>query len=132
MLIGPDGKQLSAEQARDALAHMGALGGVRHANTDIQPGLNSPAGDEYSTVGDFLKLAAALRAHRLLDEVNTRALLGSQYASGRAYHVAGGGPGVNAEFSLFPNGDVIVVLSNYDPPSATAMATRAAALLEAR
>lgn len=130
MLVGPDGKQLSQAEAQQAVAQMGAPSGVRHANSAIQPGVNSPAGDEYSSVGDFVKLAAALRAHVLLDEAHTAALLGSQYGRGGPFHVAGGGPGVNAEFSLYSNGDVIVVLSNYDPPSATLIATRAAELLE--
>jgi hypothetical protein len=29
---------------------------------------------------------------------------------------------VNAEFSIFPNGDVLIVLATNDPPSATSVA----------
>ena len=84
--------------------------------------MSGPAGDHYSTVGDFLKLANALTSHRLLDSAHTAAVLGARYARGDDFRANGGGPGVNAEFSIFPSGDVMVVLSNYDPPAATAIA----------
>jgi hypothetical protein len=73
-------------------------------------------------VGDFLKLATALLGHRLLDSSRTAAVLGARYASGQDFRANGGGPGVNAEFSIFPSGEVMVVLSNYDPPAGTAVA----------
>jgi hypothetical protein len=47
---------------------------------------------------------------------------GARYAAGDDFRANGGGPGVNAEFSIFPSGDVMVVLSNYDPPAATEVA----------
>jgi CubicO group peptidase (beta-lactamase class C family) len=119
-IMGADGRQLSPEEAREAVARRAA--GVRKSNTNIQPGMSGPAGDHYSTVGDFFKLAAAIKSHRLLDSAHTTALLGSRYSSGSDFRANGGGPGVNAEFSIYPSGDVIVVLSNYDPPSATAVA----------
>lgn len=34
---------------------------------------------------------------------------------------AGGAPGVNGEIHILPNGYIVVVLENFDPPSATAM-----------
>jgi hypothetical protein len=80
------------------------------------------AGDHYSTVGDLLKLATAITSYRLLDSAHTAALLGQRYATGSDFRANGGGPGVNAEFSIFPNGDVLIVLANYDPPSATSVA----------
>jgi hypothetical protein len=58
----------------------------------------------------------------LLDSVRTAAVLGARYAAGGDFRANGGGPGVNAELSIFPSGDVVVVLSNYDPPAATAIA----------
>ena len=121
-IMGPDGRQLSPEEAREAMARRAASGGVRRPNASIQPGMSGPAGDHYSTVGDFLKLANAIISHRLLDSAHTAALLGARYASGTDFRSNGGGPGVNAEFSIYPSGDVMVVLSNYDPPSATAVA----------
>lgn len=121
-IMGADGRVLSEEEAREAVARRAASGAVRRSNTDIQPGVSSPAGDHYSTVGDFLKLANALTSHRLLDSLHTAALLGTRYSSGNDFRANGGGPGVNAEFSIYPSGDVMVVLSNYDPPAATAVA----------
>ncbi len=121
-IIGADGRVLSEEEAREAMARRAATGAMRRPNTDIQPGMSSPAGDHYSTVGDFLKLANALTSHRLLDSAHTAALLGARYSSGNDFRANGGGPGVNAEFSIYPSGDVMVVLSNYDPPAATAVA----------
>lgn len=121
-IMGADGRQLSPEEARDAVARRAARGGVRRANTNIQPGMSSPAGDHYSTVGDFLRLADAITSHRLLDSAHTAALLGTRYSSGTDFRANGGGPGVNAEFSIYPSGDVVVVLSNYDPPAATSVA----------
>jgi len=121
-IMGADGRQLSPEEAREAMARRAASGGVRRSNASIQPGMSGPAGDHYSTVGDFLKLANAILSHRLLDSAHTTALLGARYASGTDFRSNGGGPGVNAEFSIYPSGDVVVALSNYDPPSATDVA----------
>ena len=105
--------------------------GERRPNTSIQPGMSGPAGDHYSTAGDLLRLASALTSRRLLDAEHTDALLGARYASGGEFRANGGGPGVNAELSIYPSGDVMVVLSNYDPPSATVVATHIRALLTA-
>jgi CubicO group peptidase (beta-lactamase class C family) len=121
-IIGPDGRQLSPEAAREAMARRAGNAGPRRPNTAMQPGMSGPAGDHYSTVGDFLKLATALLGHRLLDSARTAAVLGSRFAAGQDFRANGGGPGTNAEFSIYPGGDVIVVLSNYDPPAGTAVA----------
>ena len=96
--------------------------GPRRSNAATQAGMSSPAGGDYSTVGDFLKLAGALLTHKLLDSARTAAVLGPRYASGQDFRSNGGGAGTNAEFSIFPSGEVIVVLSNYDPPAATTVA----------
>jgi CubicO group peptidase (beta-lactamase class C family) len=128
-IVGPDGRELTAEEARQAMARRSAAGAVRRSNSSIQPGMSSPAGDHYSTVGDFLKLANALTSGRLLDAAHTAAVLGARYASGEDFRANGGGPGVNAEFSIYPSGDVMVVLSNYDPPAATVVAQYIRSLL---
>src|SRR5687767_1304922 len=94
----------------------------RRSNAAIQPGRSGPAGGHYSTAGDLLKLAQALATHRLLDSARTAAVYGARFAAGDDFRANGGGPGVNAEFSIFPSGDVMVVLSNYDPPAATEVA----------
>jgi CubicO group peptidase (beta-lactamase class C family) len=121
-ILGADGRELAPEEARAAMAQRAATGGPRRPNTSSQAGVSSPAGDHYSTVGDFLKLATALTSYRLLDSTHTTALLGARYATGDDFRANGGGPGVNAEFSIFPSGEVVVVLSNYDPPAATDVA----------
>jgi CubicO group peptidase (beta-lactamase class C family)/ketosteroid isomerase-like protein len=122
-IMSADGRVLSQEDARAAVAaRNAAAGGVRRSNADTKPGLSSPAGDHFSTVGDFLKLANALTSYRLLDSTHTAAVLGARYARGDDMRANGGGPGVNAEFSIYPTGDVMVVLANYDPPSATSVA----------
>jgi len=128
-IIGPDGRELSPAEARKAVAEYGAGGGSLHPNTATEAGTSGPAGDDYSTAADFIKLAHALVSHRLLDSARTSAVLGARYSAGGDFRIAGGGPGVNAEFSIFPSGDVVVVLSNYDPPSATSIAQFIRALL---
>jgi hypothetical protein len=113
---------LSAEEAREAMARRAASGAPRRPNTSMQPSLSSPAGDHYTTVRDLLALSRALLANRLLDSAHTKALLGQRYASGNDFRANGGGPGVNAELSIFPTGEIMIVLSNYDPPAATSVA----------
>jgi hypothetical protein len=49
-------------------------------------------------------------------------VLGDRYAKGADFRAAGGGPGVNSELSIYPGGEVVAVLSNYDPPAATTIA----------
>jgi CubicO group peptidase (beta-lactamase class C family) len=121
-ILGADGRELSPEEAKEAMARRSASSSARRPNASLQAGMSSPAGDHYSTVGDFLRLANALTSYRLLDSTHTTALLGARYATGKDFRANGGGPGVNAEFSIFPSGDVVVVLSNYDPPAATDVA----------
>lgn len=132
MLIGPDGKQLSPEQVRAAQAERAAPGAVRQPNSPMMPGFSSPAGDYLSTAGDLVRLGAALSSHRLLDSLHTQALLGPQFTTGADFRANGGAPGVNAEFSMFANGYTMVVLSNYDPPSATTIAQSIRPLLAGR
>jgi CubicO group peptidase (beta-lactamase class C family) len=122
-IMGPDGKELSPDEARAAIGRRAAESGPHRANTGLQEGLSGPAGNDYSTAGDFLKLARALLDHKLLDKQRTDAVLGARYTSGADFRANGGGPGANAEFSIFPTGEIMIVLSNYDPPSATTVAT---------
>jgi len=121
-IMGPDGRMLSQEEAQAARAARAASTAPGRSNAAIQPGRSGPAGGHYSTAGDLLKLAQALATHRLLDSARTAAVYGARYAAGDDFRANGGGPGVNAEFSIFPSGDVMVVLSNYDPPAATEVA----------
>ena len=101
----------------------------RRPNTGFQAGVSSPAGDHFTTAADLIAFSKVLLEHRLLDSARTAAVLGARYAAGQDFRAAGGGPGVNAEFSIFPTGEVMVVLATYDPPAATTIAQYIRALI---
>jgi CubicO group peptidase (beta-lactamase class C family) len=95
-----------------------------------------PGGGGFSTVEDMLKFADALNLHKLLNPEYTEIvttgkvemspdekycyLFGEEFPGGhRAIGHNGGAPGINAFFKTLPDlGYTVVVLSNYDPPSA--------------
>ena len=116
--------------------------GGRLPNAEVTAVRGTSAGGGYSTAGDLLNFSLALRAHQLLDERNI-ALLWSgkvrprhepdeEYGYGfsvktidghRIIGHGGGAPGINADFSVYlDSGYTVIVLSNYDPPSAGAVA----------
>ncbi len=90
----------------------------------MQPGRGSAAGGGYSTVGDLVRFARALRAGKLLDAAGTQAFLGDH--PGMA--IAGGAPGVNGLLQL-EGPYTLAVLSNLDPPAAERFARIAGPLL---
>jgi D-alanyl-D-alanine carboxypeptidase len=116
--------------------------GPRVANTATLAGKGSSAGGGYSTVEDMLRFANALNANKLLTPEFTEIVFtggGAQRPAGagrggygfmqnqangiRIVGNGGGGPGVNAMFRIyFGRGYTVVVLSNYDPPSAERIA----------
>jgi len=116
--------------------------GSRVPNTSTLAGKGSSAGGGYSTVEDMLKFANALGSHKLLTPESTEIVFtggGPQRPAGagrggygfmqnqmngmRIVGNGGGGPGVNAIFRIyFGRGYTVVVLSNYDPPSAQTVA----------
>src|SRR5262245_16686622 len=97
------------------------------------------AGGGYSTVEDLLKFAAALMSNRLLNAEFTNLLITGKVDGGRGMRYAygffdvrkdglgfvghgGGAPGMNRDLRIYPaSGYVIVVLSNLDPPAASAI-----------
>ncbi len=111
-------------------------------NLDLLPVKGSPAGGGFSTVEDLLKFADALRSNKLLDAKSTELVLagridrddeqGGRYGYGfaedtvngkRVVGYAGAFPGVDGVFDIYPDlGYTVVVLSNYDPPSAQRVA----------
>lgn len=112
-----------------------------HSASDTLPYRGTPAGGGYSTARDLLRFAVALSNNSLLSKTWMDILTngnvdmdwpGFRYACGFMETVrngvrwighSGGAPGMNAEFWLAPEtDDVIIVLSNIDPPSATAVA----------
>lgn len=114
--------------------------GALVSNAPTLPWRGTPAGGGYSTVGDLVRFAAALREHRLLDSAHTALLLagkvetgpGVRYAYGffdrvvggrRFVGHSGGAPGMNGDLAFEPDGGyVVVVLSNLDPPAAGSVA----------
>jgi len=95
--------------------------GPRRNNVLSRPLRGSSAGGGYSTVEDLLKFANAVESKKLATpaSLSTGApdIPGAGMANGLG--VAGGAPGLNAEFSTRVAGAyTIVVMSNYDPPAA--------------
>ncbi|TWI99487.1 CubicO group peptidase (beta-lactamase class C family) [Mucilaginibacter frigoritolerans] len=101
------------------------------------PVRGTSAGGGYSTTGDMLKFVQALLGHKLLNAQYTQTVItgkvddhhpNSKYAYGfmdrveNGKHIIGhngGGPGINGYVMMIPdNGFTIIVLGNFDPPSA--------------
>jgi uncharacterized protein (TIGR02246 family) len=110
--------------------------GPRKDSTPHLTGRGSSAGGGYSTVDDMLKFGQALMDHKLVNKQYTDIVLSNQMPPGqppagygffsvqvngaRAIGNNGGGPGINSTFSVYPElGYTVVVMSNYDPPSAS-------------
>jgi CubicO group peptidase (beta-lactamase class C family) len=124
-----------------SMSREGLQAGPGRPNTSTLAGKGSSAGGGYSTVEDMLKFANALVANKLLSPEFTEIVFsggGPQKPGGpgggygfmqnrmdetRIVGNGGGGPGVNAVFRIyFGRGYTVVVLSNYDPPSAQTIA----------
>lgn len=97
----------------------------------------SSAGGGYSTVGDLLKFANALLAHKLLNASNTALMTTGKVAMGmgglkygfgfgdgvingtRCFGHNGGAPGMNGDLEICTTDHyTVAVLSNFDPPAA--------------
>lgn len=117
--------------------------GPRRNNIYTRPARGSAAGGGYSTATDLLRFTEALAGNRLLSPQYTGWILtgadpkeGRGRAAGAPSHgglgIAGGAPGINAalEFDV-AGGDTIIVLSNYDPPSAMEIAKKARRIISA-
>jgi CubicO group peptidase (beta-lactamase class C family) len=123
--------------------------GPRQENTSHLTGRGSSAGGGYSTLGDMLKFGQALVGHKLLNQQYTDIVLSNQMPAGqppsgygffsievngtRAIGNNGGGPGTNATFTIYPElGYTVVVMSNYDPPSASKVTSKIREMLVAK
>lgn len=92
----------------------GQPGGERVLNFETLPGRGSSAGGGYSTAGDLLKYVRAL---------STGKVFLPDIANGLG--IAGGAPGINSDVEWDPRkGYLVIVLTNFDPPTAGAAARR--------
>lgn len=103
-------------------------------NTGFLGYRGSPAGGGYSTVGDLLKFANALLAHKLLNPMYTQMMTtgkipmpnGFKYGFGfgdeerngvRCFGHNGGAPGMAGDLKICEDGYTVVMLANVDPPA---------------
>jgi CubicO group peptidase (beta-lactamase class C family) len=97
----------------------GGQGGARILNHATLPGRGSSAGGGYSTAEDMLKYALALKDKKVFlpDAAN-------------GLGIAGGAPGINSVLEWDPrSGYIVIVLTNFDPPTAGQAARRIASWL---
>jgi hypothetical protein len=111
---------LRTDKAANLAVGYAGSGKQRRPNTEMQPLRGSSAGGGYSTVGDMLKFANGIETGKLPvpKSINSGpdAAIGNLF---RSLGIAGGSPGVNASLDSKVGGRyTIVVMSNYDPPSA--------------
>lgn len=123
-IFAPAGMTRSAHFTNDSLPPRTAIGYTRggpgapstaalNANGNILPGRGTSAGGGYTTIGDLKRFLAALRKGAIVD--------GPPAGIG----IAGGSPGVNAVLEGDMTGEYdLIVLSNFDPPSAERIAQR--------
>jgi CubicO group peptidase (beta-lactamase class C family) len=93
---------------------------ARQNNIGTLPARGSSAGGGYSTAADLLRFSQALMADKLMPKRWTDWVFSGSLdtaAVKRNIGVAGGSPGVNALLEIEPP-YTLVVLSNFDPPSA--------------
>jgi D-alanyl-D-alanine carboxypeptidase len=119
---------LASGYTREGLADRAA--NVRKNNIYTRPAKGSSAGGGYSTADDLLKFVVALREGRLrLANFRQSATTDQPKAAEQkqtrfeGLGIAGGAPGINAVFAANEaSGYTVVVMSNYDPPSAEKIA----------
>jgi len=96
-----------------------AAGAVRVLNFATLPGRGSSAGGGYSTAADMLKFTMAVKDKKIYlpDAAN-------------GIGIAGGAPGINSALEWDPrSGYIVIVLTNFDPPTAGQAARQIAAWL---
>jgi len=98
----------------------------REPNTRSLPGRPSSAGGAFATAGDLLRFMQALQANKLTSQKWTNWIFGNTFESRGplALGIGGGAPGLNAALEM-DNGWTVIAMSNFDPPSAMALASGA-------
>ena len=87
-------------------------------NLDTRPARGSSAGGGYSTAEDLLKFSLALQTGKIQNSEEAP-MQKNNNGKFMGLGIAGGSPGVNAALEIMPEtGYTVIVLSNYDPPSA--------------
>ncbi len=98
------------------------------SNIAMMPARGSSAGSFQSTAEDLSRFVVALDAGKLMSPATASQLQINAHNIG----IAGGAPGLNASMDsgIGRPGYTLVVMSNYDPPSAEALAREIRALLQ--
>jgi CubicO group peptidase (beta-lactamase class C family) len=131
-------ENLASGYTREAMD--GRAGGARKNNIYTRPAKGSPAGGGYSNADDLLKLALSLQTQKLrlpdfeqpVGPTGTGKPVSFERKSEgfRGIGIAGGSLGLNALLEISPeNGYTVIVMSNYDPPSATKVGKQIRGLL---
>jgi len=114
-MMSTDSYAMDELPANTAIGYASLASGKRTPNVAEQPARGSSAGGGYSTADDMLRFANALKARKLVLP-NDDGTLPTDF-TGTGF--AGGSPGVNAIFiTNGSTGYTVIVLSNFDPPSA--------------
>ena len=114
-MIDTDSYEIDKLPPNTAIGYMKKGTPSRVPNTGAQPARGSSAGGGYSTAPDLLRLAAALKDGKL-SIINDDGTFQTPFTG---TGIAGGSEGVNAIFVSSPKwGYTVIVLSNFDPPSA--------------
>jgi D-alanyl-D-alanine carboxypeptidase len=108
---------------------LGPAPSPRRSNQYMIPMTGGPAGGSYSTVGDLVRFAGALRGRVLLPAGPAETVLAGERVVGHN----GGAPGISGQLDAYPDADyTVAVLSNYDPPAAQRVAVFLRGLLARR
>ncbi|NJM53191.1 MAG: beta-lactamase family protein [Blastocatellia bacterium] len=107
---------------------MDAEKGKRRNNLDTRPAKGSSAGGGYSTAKDLLKFSLGLQTGKieLPEGTPTRKTPDGKFA---ALGIGGGSPGINTALEI-QNGYTIIILSNYDSPSAEKISGKIRGILQ--
>ena len=124
-IFKPAGMKDTDSFAIDANVPNRATAVTKHGSTQL-PGRGSSAGGGYSTADDLLRFSQALRADKLVSKKWTDWIFRGNEQ--RSLGIAGGSPGVNTVL-LMGSPYTLVVLSNFDPPSAEEIARAARPIL---